>query len=76
MAAGLRELVRDKVRAGELPRDYVKLWAGPGTATPCKGCGIPTRVSGIEFEMLVADGRDVIICKPCFIIWGQERGVA
>lgn len=69
---GLRALVRRNLRDGTLPPGLERTYAGRGTDTPCNGCGVATKVSGIEFEGTTAEGRLVTICRPCYYIWSQE----
>ena len=72
MASVFRELVQHKIRSSELPAGAERVWAGPGTETPCKGCRVPTKVTGTEFELVAADGRSTTICRPCYLIWSEE----
>ena len=74
MTADLRELVRERIRDGVLPREYMRVWGGPGTETPCTGCRMPTKMTGMEFDCIAPDGRSVVMCKPCFFLWMQETG--
>lgn len=72
MADGLRSMVRQKIRAGQLPNTAgKKLYAGAGTDTPCTGCGVPTKVAGTEFEIVNPTGT-TIVCRPCYFVWSQE----
>ena len=68
----LRSLVRRKIGSGKLPLRVETTYAGVGTETACTGCGVPTKVTGIQFESVAGDGRLVTMCRPCFFIWSQE----
>ena len=72
MASNLRELVRQHIASGRLPPGQVgPVFAGRGTDKACTGCGVPTKVSGTEFEIGTGD-RVTIMCRPCFLVWSQE----
>lgn len=71
----LRQLVREKLRSGDLPKNCAQVWGGLGTDTPCRGCCVPTRVCGMEFECVGRDGTAVVMCQPCFFVWMQETGL-
>jgi hypothetical protein len=46
----LRALVRRNLRDGTLPPAFERTYAARGTDTPCNGCGVTTKASGIEVE--------------------------
>lgn len=68
----LRALVRRNLRDGTLPQAFERTYAGRGSDTPCTGCGVATKVTGVEFEGITAEGRAVTMCRPCYYLWSQE----
>jgi hypothetical protein len=67
----IRELLaRHRVQASGTE----KLWAGPGSDSPCSACGGVITASETEFELTF--GSDVIerLHRRCYAVWDSERG--
>ena len=66
-------LVHRLIEVGQLPArtDGVRLWGGPGSERPCATCGEPIVASALEYELDV-DGRTIVLCVPCYLVWRAE----
>lgn len=71
---GLRQLIRQRLQAGRLPRDHtIELWQGPGFGQTCDGCGLEIAPAD-KMSLVCADDWKVIrLHAGCFILWNEER---
>lgn len=74
MGNGVRQLIRLRLQAGQLPRDRtIELWHGPGFGQTCDGCGQAIRTAD-KMCLLCADDWTVVrLHEGCFAVWDEER---
>jgi hypothetical protein len=77
---GLRERVREAIRAGSFPdRDADRTWGGPGSGMDCAVCGhtLHPIESELELEFLpdAAEQAPTVLHLhgKCFLAWQAER---
>ena len=73
-ANGLRQLIRQRLQAGLLPRDHtIELWHGPGLGQTCDGCS-RTITPADRLSLVCADDWKVMrLHEGCFVVWDEER---
>jgi len=68
----LRSLVRDKLKAGNLPKvEEARLTLNLGLVSPCDACGSP--ITGMEHIAEFHDGRKFRFHAQCSEAWQHER---
>jgi hypothetical protein len=70
-----RQLIRQKLREGRLPRSRaVNIWAAPGAGQACDGCGMPIAPNEqIVWGIATRDGMSIQFHEDCYQIWDGER---
>ena len=74
----LRQIVRQRIEAGELPRDPVteKCWAGRGGGGLCAACDQPIQPHDNEYEIVLPEGlaaaASLLFHRTCLDIWIAE----
>ncbi|HEY3068548.1 MAG TPA: hypothetical protein VGL09_22375 [Methylomirabilota bacterium] len=62
-------LARHRHRAS----DGEKLWAGPGSDSPCSACGLVITASETEFELNFGPDAVERLHRRCYAVWDSER---
>jgi len=74
---GARQLIRQRIQAGQLPRDHtIELWQGPGFGQPCDGCGLAIMSANQMSLVCAEDWRLIRLHAACFALWDEERRAA
>jgi hypothetical protein len=74
----LRQIVRQRIEAGELPREPVteKCWAGKGGGGLCAACDQPIQSYDNEYEIVLhealAPAGSLLFHRTCLDIWIAE----
>ena len=70
----LRESIRDKILAGELPaKKFARTWYGRGEGEPCSACALPVTTNQIEVEGDLEHARGAYrFHNDCFDLWRAE----
>ena len=72
--ATVREVVRDKIAHGRLPRDRVGLVrATNGTDEICDVCSTPASPEDELYKIARKGSRGFVFHATCFAIWRDER---
>jgi hypothetical protein len=73
----LRDLIRQRIHDGRLPRTLlIELGHGHGIGTACDGCGsIIVWNQRMTVRMNADDWRTIRLHHDCFQIWDIERAV-
>jgi hypothetical protein len=77
-ADGARQLIRQRIQTGHLPRGgrTIEVWRGPGFEQTCDGCG-RTITHAHTMRLICADDwRAVRLHDDCFLLWEDERRTA
>ena len=65
--------IRRKIDEGRLPwEEPVKVWAGNGTGTRCRGCEEIILRAQVEYDFEDADGQELRLHPGCFGLWEAE----
>jgi len=76
MDNGVRQLIRQRIQAGQLPRDHtIELWHGAGLGQICDGCTQAITMAERMSLLCAADWRLVRLHAECFALWDEERRV-
>jgi hypothetical protein len=71
------ELIRWKLKHGQLPRDSAqRMWAGYGHGQLCSACGTRIDENEVEYELEFTDlerTQPVYLHRTCCDIWNVER---
>jgi hypothetical protein len=69
--------IRERLRSGELPRKpHERMWGGPGSGLPCRGCGDVIRADEMEIEVQFRNPTGFTAHRlhtRCFAVWEIER---
>jgi len=73
MDNGVRQLIRQRLGAGVLPREHtIELWHGPGFGQMCDACGAPIGHADGMRLMCAENWRAVRLHDDCFAVWDEE----
>ena len=73
-SVALRQLIRDKLADGRLPRNSIpRVWGGPSSGESCHACA--QAIPPVEFiiEGISENGGGIQLHVECFYIWDSER---
>jgi hypothetical protein len=72
--ATLRQVVRDKLAHGRLPRDRAgAVRATNGTDETCDVCSTPVSPDDVLYKITREGSRAFLFHASCFAIWREER---
>jgi hypothetical protein len=70
----LREWIREKLRAGSLPRTPSdKIWGGPGSGRVCAACNQPIAPTSSEIEDRDENDQPLVFHARCHSLVSLER---
>jgi hypothetical protein len=69
-----RQLIRDRVEKGSLPRDRtIELWHARGFGQTCDGCGLAITTTDWMCLICADDWRAIRLHEECLVLWEEER---